>query len=91
MADLYALAAFAVLGYAMSRLGCEPTPFILGFVLGPMLEEHLRRAMIIGDGSPMIFVERPISAAFLGLAAVALILVASPSMSRKRNEVFAED
>lgn len=91
VADLYALAAFAVLGYALSRVGCEPTPFILGFVLGPMLEEHLRRAMILGDGSPMIFLQHPISAAFLALAAIALVLVAYPSLSRRRNEVFAED
>jgi hypothetical protein len=61
-----------LLGYVLVHFGCEPAPLLLGFVLGPMLEEHLRRAMIIARSDPMIFLQRPISAALLGLAVLAL-------------------
>ena len=53
--DIYAIAVFGVVGYVLIKLGCEPAPLLLGFVLGPLLEEHLRRAMIISRGDPMIF------------------------------------
>ena len=73
------------------RLGCEPAPLLLGFVLGPLLEEHLRRAMIISRGDPMIFLERPISATLLGLALLAVLIAVLPSIRRKRKEVFVEE
>jgi putative tricarboxylic transport membrane protein len=64
---------------------------LLGFVLGPMLEENLRRAMIISRGDPMVFVTRPISAVLIFLAAAVLIVVLLPSVAKKREEVFLED
>ncbi len=89
--DIYAIGFFGIVGYLLIRFGCEPAPLLLGFVLGPLLEEHLRRAMIISRGDPMIFIERPISATLLGLAVLAVILSALPSIRRKRDEVFVEE
>jgi TctA family transporter len=88
--DLYALCISGVLGYVLLRLGCEPAPFLLGFVLGPMLEEHLRRAMLLSFGNPSVFVTRPISAGLLVLAALALLAVTLPAIARKRSKVFVE-
>src|SRR5690606_9031505 len=62
-----------------------------GFVLGPLLEEHLRRAMIISRGDPMIFIERPISATLLAMALAAVVVAVLPSIRRKRAEVFVEE
>ena len=73
------------------KLGCEPAPLLLGFVLGPLLEEHLRRAMIISRGDPMIFLERPISATLLALAALAVVVAVLPAVRKKRDEVFVEE
>jgi len=73
------------------KLDCEPAPLLLGFVLGPMLEEHLRRAMIISHGDPSIFVLRPLSGALLALAVFILIIVFMPAIARKREEVFQEE
>ncbi len=89
--DLYAMAFFGLLGYVLAKLDCEPAPLLLGFVLGPMIEEHLRRAMIISRGDALVFVERPISATLLALAAVVLVIVFLPSVARKREQVFVED
>src|SRR5690606_17950115 len=63
--DIYMLALFGVAGYFLWKLECSPAPLLLGFVLGPMLEEHLRRAMLISEGDPLVFVTRPISAFML--------------------------
>ena len=89
--DVYAIAFFGVVGYILIRFGCEPAPLLLGFVLGPLLEDHLRRAMIISRGDPTIFVTRPISATLLGLALLAVIVAVLPSIRKKRNEVFVEE
>jgi len=89
--DLFAIAFFGLLGYVLVKLDCEPAPLLLGFVLGPLLEEHLRRAMIISRGDPIIFVNRPISAALLIAAAIAMIVVLLPSIRQKRAEVFVEE
>jgi TctA family transporter len=89
--DVYAIGVFGILGYVLIRLGCEPAPLLLGFVLGPLLEEHLRRAMIISRGDPTVFITRPISATLLGLALLAVIIAVLPSIRRKRNEVFVEE
>ncbi len=89
--DLYAMAAFGLLGYVLIKLGCEPAPLLLGFVLEPMLEENLRRAMIISRGDPMVFIERPISAILLALAVAALVVSLMPAISRKREQVFVEE
>ena len=59
--DVFAIAFFGILGYVLVKLGCEPAPLLLGFVLGPLLEQHLRRALIISHGDPTVFLTRPIS------------------------------
>ena len=88
---VYAIAFFGILGYFLIKLGCEPAPLILGFVLGPLLEEHLRRAMIISHGDPSVFFTRPISLALLVLAVGALVLTALPAIRRQRDVVFQEE
>ena len=89
--DVFAIAFFGLLGYFLVKLGCEPAPLLLGFVLGPLLEEHLRRSMIIARGDLMTFIERPISLALLVLAAAALVLAVLPAIRRRREVVFAEE
>jgi putative tricarboxylic transport membrane protein len=88
--DLYAVAGFGLMGYVLMKLKCEPAPLLLGFVLGPMLEENLRRAMILGRGDPTTFLTRPISATLLVLTVIVLVVVLLPAISKKRNEVFVE-
>ena len=88
--DLYAVAFFGLLGYGMSKLRCEPAPLLLGFVLGPMLEENLRRAMILARGDATTFVTRPISLTLLLLAVVVLVVVLLPTIRKGRDEVFTE-
>ena len=82
--------AFGALGYVFVKLGCEPAPLLLGFILGPMMEENLRRAMRLSRGDPMIFVERPISLALLVLAILLLVAVLAPSVRKARDEAFVE-
>ena len=89
--DIYAIAFFGILGYFLIKLGCEPAPLLLGFVLGPLLEQHLRRAMIISHGDPTVFLTRPISLALLVVAAFALVIAILPSIRRKREVVFQEE
>jgi len=89
--DMYSVALFGLVGYLFFKLGCEPAPLLLGFVLGPMLEEHLRRAMIISRGDPMIFLNRPISLGLLIMAAIALVVVFLPTVAKKREQVFVEE
>jgi TctA family transporter len=89
--DLFTVAAFGLFGYVLIKLDCEPAPLLLGFVLGPLLEENLRRAMILARGDPSVFITRPISATILGIAVIVLALVLLPSISRKREEVFQEE
>ncbi|RVO73539.1 tripartite tricarboxylate transporter permease [Sinorhizobium medicae] len=88
---VYLVAVFGLLGYVLRRFDCEPAPFILGFILGPMLEEHLRRAMLMSGGDLKIFVASPISCGLLTVSALALFLVSRPSIDRQRKEVFAGD
>ena len=89
--DLYVVSFFGLLGYALYKLDCEPAPFLLGFILGPMLEEYLRRTMVLSRGDPSVFVTSPISAVILALAALVLVLLALPALARKRKEVFVEE
>jgi TctA family transporter len=89
--DVYAIVFFGLLGYFLIKLGCEPAPLLLGFVLGPLLENHLLRALIISHGDPTTFVTRPISLALLVVAAVALILAVLPAIRQKREVVFQEE
>ena len=88
---VFAIAFFGLLGYVLVKLGCEPAPLLLGFVLGPLLEEHLRRAMIISRGDPTTFLTRPISLALLVAAAIALIIAVLPSIRQQREVVFQEE
>lgn len=88
--DLYAVAGFGLLGYVLLKLRCEPAPLLLGFVLGPLLEENLRRAMILGRGDATVFLTRPISATLLALTVIVLVVVLLPSVGKKRAEVFTE-
>lgn len=88
--DLFAVAGFGLLGYVLSKLRCEPAPLLLGFVLGPLLEENLRRAMILSRGDPTTFVTRPISATLLILSLAVLVLVFLPQIRKRRDEVFTE-
>ncbi|WP_292462638.1 tripartite tricarboxylate transporter permease, partial [Mesorhizobium sp.] len=89
--DLYAVAFFGLLGYLLTKLRCEPAPLLLGFVLGPLLEENLRRAMILSRGDPSTFVTRPISASLLFIALAVLVIVFLPAVKKKREEVFVEE
>ena len=89
--DVFAIAFFGVLGYVLLKLDCEPAPLLLGFILGPLLEDHLRRALIISRGDLTTFIERPVSAVLLAIAAAALILAILPAIRQKREVVFAEE
>jgi TctA family transporter len=88
--DIYMMCVFAVLGYVCVKLECEPAPLILGFILGPMMEENLRRAMLLSRGDPSVFFTKPISAVLLGIALVLLLIVLAPAVKKKREEAFLE-
>jgi TctA family transporter len=88
--DIYFMALFGVLGYLFSKLGCEPAPMLLAFILGPLMEEYLRRAMLLSRGNPMVFIQRPISATLLALAVLAMLSVLLPSFSKTREVAFKE-
>jgi putative tricarboxylic transport membrane protein len=89
-ANVLLTAGFALAGYALAKLGFETAPLLLGFVLGRLMEENLRRALAIARGDPAAFVQRPISAAFLALAVVVLAMAILPAVRKRREEVFAE-
>ncbi|MFP5333992.1 MAG: tripartite tricarboxylate transporter permease [Actinomycetes bacterium] len=88
---VYAIAFFGVLGYALVKLGCEPAPLLLGFVLGPLLEEYLRRALTISRGDATVFLTRPLSLTLLVLAVLALVVAVLPAVRRKREVVFEDE
>ena len=88
--DVFAMAMFGGVGYLLVKLDFEPAPLLLGFVLGPMLEENLRRAMIVSRGDPTIFVTHPLSLILLLLSAALLTVVLLPSIRKKREEAFTE-
>ncbi len=89
--DVTLMAVFAVVGYLLIKLDAEPAPLLLGFVVGPMFEENIRRAMLVSRGDPLIFVERPISAALLLIAVIAVAVVAIPTIRKGREEAFREE
>lgn len=89
--DVFMTIPFAILGYLFKKYDCEPAPLLLGYVLGKLMEEYLRRAMTISRGDPMVFVERPLSASLLAVAAILLVIVLLPSVKKKREEAFVED
>ena len=88
--DVLLAALFGFVGYVFIKLETEPAPLLLGFVLGPMMEENLRRALLLSRGDPMVFLTRPISLTLLCIATFLLVLVASPSIKKKREEAFQE-
>jgi putative tricarboxylic transport membrane protein len=89
--DIYLMALFGLLGYIFVKIGCEPAPMLLAFILGPLMEEYLRRAMLISRGNPWVFVQRPISATLLALAVLAMCAVLIPAFSKTREEAFKEE
>jgi TctA family transporter len=91
--DVLIMAVFGVLGYVCVKLECEPAPLILGFILGPLMEENLRRAMLLSRGDPFVFISpsKPISLGFLIASAILLVIVALPALRKKREEVFVEE
>ncbi|HVZ00649.1 MAG TPA: tripartite tricarboxylate transporter permease [Dongiaceae bacterium] len=90
--DIYLGAFFGLLGYAFRKFGCDQlAPLLLGFVLGPMMEEYFRRTLVLSHGDFSVFVTRPISLGFLLLAAALVLAFASPKLMRKRAEVFVEE
>jgi putative tricarboxylic transport membrane protein len=89
--DVYVMTAFGVLGYAFGKIGIEPAPLILAFILGPMIEEFLRRTLLISRGDPLALLTRPMSATMLAIAAGLLILVLVPAMQKKREDAFQDE
>ena len=89
--DVYIGAFFALVGYTFYKLGCEPAPLLLGFILGPMMEENLRRALLLSRGDWFTFLTRPLSAGLLIAAALMIVIVMLPSISKKREETFVDD
>lgn len=89
--DIWMVAAFGFIGYLFIKLGCEPAPLLLGLILGPLMEENLRRALLIARGDWSVFITRPMSATLLLVALGLLLVVLLPSIKRKREEAFVED
>ncbi|MGO4325546.1 tripartite tricarboxylate transporter permease [Cupriavidus sp. 2TAF22] len=89
--DVFQTAAFGVIGYLFIKLKCEPAPLLLGFVLGPMMEENFRRSLLLSRGEFSVFLTRPLSLGLLIAAAVLVLIVALPSIKNKREEAFQEE
>jgi len=89
--DIWMVGLFGVVGYLFIKLGVEPAPLLLGFILGPMMEEYLRRALLLSRGDWSVFVTRPISAGLLAASAVLLLLVLMPSVKSTREVAFVDD
>ena len=84
--EVLLITGFGLLGYFLIKMGCEPAPMLLGFILGPMMEEFLRRALLLSKGSPMVLVTRPISATMLIISLFLLVILALPFLRKKREE-----
>ena len=89
--DVWMTIGFGLIGYVFNKLGCECAPLILGFILGPMLEENMRRALLLSRGDLTVFVTSPLSASFLAMAVVLLIMVLAPAVRSGREKAFQED
>src|SRR6195256_6285453 len=85
--EIYLTAVFGIIGFIWIKLGCSPAPMLLGFVLGPMMEEHLRRAMLMSKGGPSVFVKRPISLGFLIATVLILVVIVLPAVRSRRGEI----
>jgi putative tricarboxylic transport membrane protein len=88
--DVMQTAFFGALGVLFAKLECEPAPLLLGFVLGPMMEENLRRALLLSRGDPSVFATRPISAGLLAAAIMLVLVIAVPNIRRQREQAFQE-
>jgi TctA family transporter len=88
--DVIIASVFGFVGYVFYRLRCEPAPLLLGFILGPLIEENLRRALLISHGDPSVFIARPISGTFLVLTAVLIVILAAPAIRMARSRTFTE-
>lgn len=88
--DIYLMAIFGVLGYVLKKLNCEPAPMLLGFILGPLMEESLRRALLISKGDAIVLVTRPLSALMLVIAMAMLAVVLLPAVGTRREVAFKE-
>src|SRR5215470_2312853 len=80
--EVYIMAFFGFVGYVLVRLGCEPAPLLLGFLLGPLMEVYMRRAMLLSRGDPWVFLQRPLSLTFLVLAALLLVFIVLPNVRK---------
>ena len=89
--DVWLLGWFGIIGYVFIKLGMEPAPLLLGLILGQMMEENLRRALLLSRGDWSVFVTHPISAALLAAAASLLAVVLLPAIRKKREEAFVEE
>jgi len=89
--DVLQTALFGIVGYVFVKLECEPAPLILGFILGPLMEENLRRAMLLSRGDPFVFFQRPISLTMLLIAAFLLLVIIAPTVRKTREVAFVED
>ena len=89
--DVWMVGWFGIIGYVFIKLGMEPAPLLLGFILGPMMEENLRRALLLSRGDWSVLVTRPLSATLLAMAAALLIIVLMPAVKKSREEAFVED
>ncbi|MBH1965903.1 MAG: tripartite tricarboxylate transporter permease [Comamonadaceae bacterium] len=89
--DVWMVGWFGIIGYIFIKLGMEPAPLLLGFILGPMMEENLRRALLLSRGDWSVLVTRPLSASLLAVAALLLVIVLLPSVKSKREEAFVEE
>jgi putative tricarboxylic transport membrane protein len=88
--NVWLMLGWGALGYFFNKVGVHPAPMVLGFILGPMLEENLRRAMLLSGGDPMVFLHRPISATLLAVAVILLAILIFPAIRRKREEALKE-
>ena len=89
--DIWLVAAFGFIGYVFNKLGMEPAPLLLGFILGPMMEENLRRALLLSRGDWSVFITRPLSAGLLAAALFMMALVLLPVIKSRRAEAFVEE
>ncbi|MBU3720154.1 MAG: tripartite tricarboxylate transporter permease [Burkholderiaceae bacterium] len=87
--DVLMTIPFAIMGYYFKKWHCEPAPLLMGFILGELMEEYLRRALTISRGNWSVFIDRPLSAALLATAVLLLIIVALPFIRKKRDEAFS--
>jgi len=88
--DVYLCALFGILGYTLVKLQCEPAPLILGYVLGPLMEENLRRALLISRGDPTVFFTRPIAGTFMVLSILLIIIMILPAIRKKKEQAYEE-